>query len=129
LIPTIAVSVALQLLSAGVAYIWVSSATHAIKRANRAEMVAVLEHTIAEERASAVREKRELEESFQQLVQMHIAATQGQVENQIPYPPSKALRPLVGAMHLLWARLQRTHHIEREYERLQQAIAYYMHII
>ena len=89
----------------------------------------MLEHTIAEERAATEREKRELEESIQQLVQMHIAATQGHVENQIPYPPSKTLWPLVGAMNSLWGRLRRTHHIEREYEHLQQAIAYYMHII
>ena len=129
LIPTIAASAALQLISAGVAYIWVSSANRAIERANRAEMVAMLEHTIAEERASTQREKQELEESIQQLVQTYIAATQGQMVNQIPYPASKALWPLIGAMNSLWARLQRIHYIEREHQRLLQAITSYMHII
>jgi len=129
LIPIISIPVASQWVTAGIAYLWTRSTMRAIERANRAEMVATLEHTIAEERASTERGKQELEESIQQLVQTHIAATQGQVANQIPYPPAKILWPLVGAMNLLWARLQRTHHIEREHQQLQQAIVAYASMI
>ncbi len=129
LFPAIVRSVGLQLLGSTVAYIWVRSATRAIERANRAEMVAVLEHTIAEERASGEREKQELEESIQQLIQAQMAATRGQVTNQLPYPPAKVLWPLVGAMNLLWTRSQRAQQIEREHLRLQQVISSYIHVV
>lgn len=129
LFPAIVRSVGLQLLGSTVAYIWVSSATRAIERANRAEMVAALEHTIAEERASSEREKQELEESIQLLIQAQMAATKGQMTNQLPYPPAKVLWPLVGAMNLLWTRLQRTQQIEREHQRLQHMISSYIRIV
>lgn len=129
LFPAIVRSVGLQLLGSTVAYIWVRSAALAIERANRAEMVATLEHTIAQERASSQREKQELEESIQQLIQAQMAATGGQVIHQLPYPPAKILWPLVGAMNLLWTRLQRSQQIEYEYERLQQMIFSYIRVV
>lgn len=129
LLPAIARSVGLQLLGSTVAYVWVRSAARAVERANRAEMVAMLEHTIAEERAAGDREKHELEESVQQLIQAQMAAMKGQLANQIPYPPAKILWPLVGAMNLLWSRLQRSQQIEREYQRLQQVMASYIQVV
>lgn len=129
LFPAIMRSVGLQLLGSTVAYIWVRSATRAIERADRAEMVATLEHTIADERASGEREKQELEESIQQLIQAQMVATRGQITNQLPYPPAKVLWPLVGAMNLLWTRLQRTQQIEREHQRLQQVISSYISVV
>lgn len=129
LLPAIVRPVGLQLLGSTVAYIWVRSASRAIERANRAEMVATLEHTIAEERAAGEREKRELEESIQQLIQTQMAATKGQLTTQIPYPPAKILWPLVGAMNLLWSRLQRAQQLEREHQRLQQVIASYLQLV
>lgn len=129
LLPAIVRSVGLQLLGSTVAFLWVRSAARAIERANRAEMVATLEHVIAEERASTEREKQELEESIQQLIQTQMAATKGQVAGQLPYPPAKILWPLVGAMNLLWSRLQRAQRIEYEYQHLQQVIASYTQLI
>jgi hypothetical protein len=129
LFPAIVRSVGLQLLGSTVAYIWVRSATRAIERANRIEMVATLEHTIAEERASSEREKQELEESIQLLIQAQMAVASGQVTNQLPYPPAKVLWPLVGAMNLLWTRLQRSQQIEREHQRLEQAISSYIRVV
>jgi hypothetical protein len=58
-----------------------------------------------------------------------MAASKGQSPNQLPYPPAKVLWPLVGAMNLLASRSQRTQQIERDYQRLQQAIASYARII
>jgi hypothetical protein len=129
LFPAMVRSVGLQLLGSTVAYLWVRSATRAIERANRAVMVATLEHTIAEERAFSEREKQELEESIQQLIQAQMAATRGQIANQIPYPPAKVLWPLVGAMNLLWTRFQRVQQIEHEHQHLQHVISSYIRIV
>ncbi len=49
--------------------------------------------------------------------------------NQLPYPPAKILWPLVGAMNLLWSRLQRAQQIEREHQHLQQVIVSYTQLI
>lgn len=129
LLPAIVRSVGLQLLGSTVAYIWVRSASRAIERANRIEMVAMLEHTIAEERALGERDKQELEESIQQLIQAQMAATKGQITSQLPYPPAKVLWPLVGTMNLLWTRLQRSQQIEREHQHLQQVITAYIRMV
>jgi hypothetical protein len=128
-IPAIARPIGLQIMVASVAYIWVRSATRAIERANRAEMVASLEHTIAEQRAFIEHEKRDLEESIQQLIRAHVDAANGQLTSRVSYPPAKALWPLVGAMNSLWARLQRTQQVEGELQQLRQAIAYYIQLI
>ncbi len=129
LIPAIARPVGLQLLSASVTYIWVRSATRAIERANRAELVAKLEHTISEERAIVEREKQEMDESIQQLIRAHVDAANGQLTGRIPYPPAKALWPLVGAINSLWVRSQRAQQLEQEHQQLQQAIAYYVDLM
>ena len=90
LFPAIVRSVGLQLLGSTVAYIWVRNATRAVERANRAEMVAMLEHTIAEERASSEQEKQELEESIQQLIQAQMAAARGQITESDSLSPCKS---------------------------------------
>lgn len=125
LIPALVRPIGLQLMVAGVAFIWVSNATRAIIRANRAEMLATLEHTVAEQRAAIEREKLELEESIQQLVKAHVDAANGQIVTRIPYPPAKALWPLVGVINSLWVRLHHSQQIDHELQQLKQAIAAY----
>ncbi len=118
--------VGLQIIIAGVAYIWVRSMTKAITRADRAEMVAALEHTIAEERSSSDLAKTQLEESIQQLVLMHTEAMNGQMIAKISYPQeAQILWPLIGVINSLWVRLQRSHQTEYELRQLKQMIASY----
>jgi hypothetical protein len=125
-IPMLVRPVGLQIIIAGVAYLWVRNANRAITRADRAEMVAKLEHTIADERAYFDLARRHLEESIQQLVRTHTEAMNGQMIARIPYPPdAKLLWPLVGVINSLWVRLQRAHSTEYELQQLKQAIASY----
>ena len=128
-LPVLVRPVGLQFIIAGVVFIWIDSATKAIERANRAEMVATLEHAMAEQRASSEQEKRELEESIQQLVGAHVNATNNQIAGRIPYPPARVLWPLVGVINSLWVRLQRTQQTERELQQLKQAISAYNEFI
>ncbi|HEY1350904.1 MAG TPA: hypothetical protein VGF67_14885 [Ktedonobacteraceae bacterium] len=125
-IPMLVRPVGLQIIIAGVAYLWVRSATRAITRADRAEMVARLEHTLAEERAHSELARLQLEKSIQQLVQTHADAINGQMVAKISYPPeAKILWPLIGVINSLWVRLQHTHQTERDLMQLKQAIATY----
>lgn len=125
-IPIVVRPIGLQIIIAGVAYIWVRSATRAITRADRAEMVAALEHTIAEERSFSEQAKTQLEENIQQLVAMHAEAMNGQMIAKIPYPQeARILWPLIGVINSLWVRLQRAHQTEQELRQLKQVIASY----
>jgi hypothetical protein len=121
--------VGLQLIIAGVVFIWVSSATNAIARANKAEMIATLEHTIAEQGTLIEKEKQALEESIKQIVQAHVDATNGQLVTRIPYPPAKVLWPLVGVVNSLWIRLRHSQQNEQELNQLKQAISAYTALV
>ncbi len=124
-IPALVRPIGLQFIVAGVVFLFVSSAAKAIERANRAEMVATLEHIVAEQRAVSEQEKQSLEESIQQLVQAHVNASNGQLVGRLAYPPAKVLWPLVGVINSLWMRLQRSHQTEHELQQIKQAIATY----
>jgi hypothetical protein len=128
-IPVLARPVGLQLIIAGVVFLWVNSATQAIGRANKAEMVAMLEHTIAEQGMQIEKEKQALEESIQQIVQAHVNATNGQLITRIPYPPAKVLWPLVGVVNALWIRLKHSQQNEIELQQLKQAISVYTALV
>src|SRR5437660_2411411 len=129
-IPVLVRPIGLQIIIAGVAYLWVRSSTRAMTRADRAEMIAALEHTIAEERAYSEQARTQLEESIQQLVKAHIEAVNGQIVAKIPYPPeAKILWPLIGVINSLWVRLQHTHQMEHELRQLKQAITAYAEIL
>jgi len=121
--------IAVQLIVAGVAAIWVYSAGKALERANRAEMVATLEHALSEQRAVVEQEKQELEASIQQLIQVHVDATKGQVVSRIPYPPAKVLWPLVGVINSLWVRLRQSQQTEQELQQLKRMMASYTEIV
>lgn len=125
-IPVLVRPIGLQIIIAGVAYIWVRSANRAITRADRAEMVAALEHTIAEERSFSEQAKTQLEANIQQLVAMHTEAVNTQTIAKIPYAPdARILWPLIGVINSLWVRLQRAHQTEQELQQLKQMIASY----
>jgi hypothetical protein len=127
---TLARPICLQIFVAGVVAMWVYSARKTAERANRAEMVATLEHAMAEQHALAEQEKQELEESIQQLVQMHTDMVNGQAATaRISYPPTKVLWPLVGVINSLWVRQQSVKRTEHEYEQLKQAISQYTQVL
>ncbi len=128
--PTLIGPVGLQLITAGIAYLWVRNFTRAIKRADKAEMIANLEHTIAKERSSSELAKKQLEKSIDQLVKTHTEAMNRQMVAKIVFPPeAKILWPLIGVINSLWVRLQRAHQTEYELYQLKQAVAMYAELL
>lgn len=129
-IPMLVRPVGLQIMLAGVAYLWVRNSTRAIKRADKAEMIAKLEHTLAEERSSSELAKKQLEESIERLVKAHAEAMNKQMIAKIAFPPeAKILWPLIGVINSLWMRLQRAHQTEHELYQLKQAAAMYAELL
>jgi hypothetical protein len=119
----IAVPFGMQIVVAGVLALWVYNSSYANERANRAEMLAMLEHSVSTQLETENKEKQELEKSIQLLIQEHVNATNGRFTARISYPPAKVLWPLVGVINSLWTRLQHSEQNERELTRLRQAIS------
>lgn len=114
--------ITIQIIAAGVIALWVFNSAHANERANRAEMVATLEHTVAAQLEEENKTKQELEESIQRVVQEQANAANNRFAARISYPPARVLWPLVGVINSLTARLQRTEQIDGELTQLKQAI-------
>lgn len=110
------VPVALQFIVAGVAFLWLQSSSRAIARADRAEMIALLEHTIAEQ-------KQELEVGIERILQTHMAIANGELQARAPLTHDNVLWQVANSLNMLLQRYQRALAIEKEYENLSRANA------
>jgi hypothetical protein len=108
--------IALQILVAAISYLWVTSANRAAIRADRAEMVANLEHALGEQR-------QHLEEGIEQILQTHIAIANGNLNARAPLTQDNVLWQIARALNTLLVRFQRASMAEKELRHVQQAIA------
>lgn len=115
LIPILLRPIGVQLLVAFVSYLWVRGAIQAIARADRAEMIAKLEHELAEQ-------KQKLEEGIQQILQTHVAVANGNLEARAPLTHDNVLWQIARALNTLLVRLQRASQAEKQLRRVEQAV-------
>jgi hypothetical protein len=104
--------VVIQLLVAVVVYIWVRSTLRAIERADKAEMLAHLEHALAEQ-------KKQLEMGIQDILQTHTAISNGNLDARVPLTQDHALWPLASALNTLLTRFQRSIKAEQHIQKVQ----------
>lgn len=121
-IPVMVRPIALQFIIAGVTYVWVYSTLKAIVRADRAETVAMLEHTLVEQ-------KQDLELGIEQILQTHVAIANGNLNARAPLTQNNVLWQIARALNTLLTRFQRAMMAERELQRVRQAIYYSVDII
>jgi hypothetical protein len=114
-IPVLVRPVAIQVLVASVCWLWVRSAAQAIRRADRAEMVAKLEHELSEQ-------KRELEVGIQQILQTHVDVANGNLKARAPLNHDNALWQIAKALNNLLVRLQRASQAEVQLQRVEEAV-------
>ncbi|HEY4383809.1 MAG TPA: hypothetical protein VGN34_04930 [Ktedonobacteraceae bacterium] len=107
--------IAVQVLVAFVSWLWVRSASQAIKRADRAEMIAKLEEQLEGER-------RSLEEGIKLILDTHIAVANGNLTVRAPLTQNNVLWQIARSLNMLLDRLQRASRAERELQRVTQAI-------
>lgn len=110
------------LLVAGAAYILSTTMTTAIKRAGRAELIAKLEHELADQ-------KDDLEEGIQQILDTHVSVANGNLSARAPLNKDNVLWQIARALNVLLVRLQRAVQAERELQHVEQAIAHYVSAI
>jgi hypothetical protein len=114
-IPILVRPVAIQVLVASVCWLWVHSATQAIRRADRAEMVAKLEHELSEQ-------KRELEAGIQQILQTHVEVANGNLKARAPLTQDHMLWQIARALNNLLVRLQRSSQAEGRLLQVEKAV-------
>jgi hypothetical protein len=103
--------ISLQILAGLVVYLWVRSTSQAIARADRAEMLAHLEHALAEQ-------KEQLEIGIQQILNTHAEVSNGRLDIRSPLAKDNVLWPLANALNTLLARFQRSYNAEQELQRI-----------
>lgn len=92
--------VALHVIVALVSYLWVKSAASALRRADRAEEIAKLEHR-------ELQQRRELAEGIQQILATHLRVANGDLAARAPAHQDNVLWQVSVALNNLLARFQR----------------------
>lgn len=105
----------IQIVVALVTYLWVRNTMKALERANKAELVARLEHTIALQR-------QDLDEGIQQILYTLVQAANGNLEVRAPLAQQHVLWQIGVGLNTLLARLQRANQGERELARVKMEI-------
>jgi hypothetical protein len=112
-LPLIARPIALQIIIATVAYLWVRGTDEAIRRADRAEEMAQLEHEFAEQR-------RQLEVSAQQLLEAHVRVANGDYTARAPLSQDNVLWQVAASLNNLITRIQRAGDAEFKLRRTEE---------
>jgi hypothetical protein len=120
--------IVIQILVAVISYLWVNSATQAIARADRATTIAALERTMAEHAQLEAQQKRELEASIQQIVQVHARIANGDFSARVPLKQGNTLWEVAGSLNNLLARLQRLRQESLKLQQLSNAVTKFYHV-
>jgi hypothetical protein len=111
----VAKPIVLQVVVAIVAYLWARSMDRALRRADRAEEFAALEHDVAEQR-------RQLEIGVQELLATHVRAANGDFSARAPMNQGSALWQVSASLNNLLGRLQKTGQSDFQLKRTEQEI-------
>jgi hypothetical protein len=108
-------AVMLQLIGAVLGFVAARSVDLAIRRADRAEELATLEHQLAEQ-------KRQLDIGIQQLLQTHVRAANGDFTARAPLRQENILWQIASSLNNLLARMQRTAQAEHQLARTEDEL-------
>lgn len=114
-----------QIVVACVGYIWVHNAGQALKRADRAEEIAKLQHDLAQQSRMEAEQKQKLEISIQKIVETHTRAANGDISARVPLTKDNLLWQISGSLNNLLARLQRSLQDAQESIRLRHEVRLY----
>jgi hypothetical protein len=99
-----------QLIVSVVAYLWVTGAVHAIRRADRAEEIAKLEHALAINAEITAQQKEQLEASIQKIVETNTRVANGDFDARVPLTRDNVLWQVSSSLNNFLSRFQRSRH-------------------
>jgi hypothetical protein len=111
-----------QLLVATVCFLWASSTYREMRRASNAEEVNNLTMALVKQQQTEDLRKRQLEESIQQILSVHIKFANGNWHARVSLSQQNVLWPLAGSLNNLLARLQSWRYDAIQLQRNEQAI-------
>ncbi len=120
--------ITIQVLVAVFSYLWVTSATQAIARADRATTIAALERSIAEQAQLEAERKRQLEADIQHIVQVHAHVANGDFSVRVPMEPGNTLWEVAVSLNNLLARVQRYRQDSQRLQHLSTVLEQYFHL-
>lgn len=120
--------IVLQVSVAVITYLWVTSASQAIVRADRATTIAALERAMAEQAQAEAEQKHELERSIQQIIQTHTKVANGDFSARVPLNQGAVLWEVAGSLNNLLSRLQRWRQDSLKLQRYNAALARYLQV-
>jgi hypothetical protein len=107
--------VMLLLIVAIASWLWARSVEQAIRRADRAEEVAVMEHQMADQ-------KRQLDRGIQNLLETHVRAANGDFAARAATSQDNVLWQIAVSLNNLLSRLGKYAHVELRLQRTDQGI-------
>lgn len=117
----------LHLIVTAVLWLWVRSATRSLRRADRAEEIAKLQHAIAVNAQQEAEEKERLEGSISMIIETHTRVANGDLQARVPLKQGMPLWQVAGQLNNLLNRMQRLLRVEKEADhwgqRIQRAVA------
>lgn len=109
------------------AVMWIvgQHAREAIKRADRAEEIARLQHTLAQLNAAQMQDAQRLQYTTQAIIDILTRIAQGDLQARVPLVEGETLWPLVGSLNTLLARYQGARHQAQELERIRPQVEFW----
>ncbi|GCE28061.1 hypothetical protein KDA_35450 [Dictyobacter alpinus] len=117
----VSLPIAIQFVTAFVAFIWVQSASKAIVRADRAEQIAQLEHDIAESRQQVAQQKVQLDAAIQEITHALLSSNNERNFSRIS-TQGNPLWTIIGPINNILARMERMRHSEHEYQQISMEL-------
>jgi hypothetical protein len=105
-----------------VAFLWVRGAIQALLRADRAEVIARLEHDLALQAEAVAEQKQKLDASIQKIVETHVRVANGDFNARVPLTQDNVLWQISGSLNNLLGRLQRWRQDASRVQQLQFAL-------
>lgn len=114
--------IAIQVITALVTFLWVSTAIRGMRRADNAEELNKITQELVMQQRVKVQEKQKLESSIEQILNVHTRVASGDFSARVPLTENNVLWPLAGSLNNLLSRVQRWRQDALELERTRGII-------
>ncbi|HEU5376960.1 MAG TPA: hypothetical protein VFV38_16140 [Ktedonobacteraceae bacterium] len=114
--------VQIHIIASGVMWILINNLKAALRRADRAEEVAKLQHDIAAQASERAEEKQALEKQVQEIVAVHVEVARGNLNARVPLAAGNTLWQLAGPLNTLLDRYQRARAAELHMQTFAQRV-------
>ncbi|GCE17324.1 hypothetical protein [Dictyobacter kobayashii] len=124
-----ALTATVQVIVAGVSFLWNLSLGRALREKDQAEEIARLESDLSEQSMQIMREKEQLEQSIELIIQTQSRVANGDLNARVPLTQDNVLWSVGGALNNMISRLQRTRATEKELEVTRNSAATLINLI